>query len=146
MVLEPFTKHPELQVKSPTPSFFFSWDPALLLLDNTMDGSQVVLGGTSPGGSQSHLVSALKHRQSFCRDSEGWGPFGPTGFHLTPCFQDAVIAAIAVWGTLAGAGALWMLLNKRIPQPVAKNWHFYLKLVCRFSAQMFGTSWSTNPR
>lgn len=98
-----------------------------------LDGSQVVLGASSPGDTQSPLLSTLKnHHSSFCRDAEGWGPFGPTGFHLTPCFQDAIIAAIGVWGTLAGAGALWLLLKKRIPQPVAKNWHFYLKLVCHF--------------
>ncbi|KAJ5238947.1 Metal resistance protein YCF1 [Penicillium chermesinum] len=94
-----------------------------------LDGSQVVLGGPTPGGLQSLPVPALERHRSFCRDAEGWGPFGPTGFHLTPCFQDAIIGVLAIWGTLAGAAALWLLLKRRIPQPVAKNWHFYLKLV-----------------
>ncbi|KAJ5894526.1 Metal resistance protein YCF1 [Penicillium taxi] len=94
------------------------------------DNSQVFLG-VSPGDSQSSLVSALGHthqRQSFCGDSEGWGPLSITGYHLTPCFLDATMAVVAIWGSLAGAGALWLLLKKRIPQPVSKNWHFYAKL------------------
>jgi hypothetical protein len=97
-----------------------------------LDGnSQVVLGGSDPGESlQSPLVSAFKHRkQSFCTDPEGWGPLSPTGFHLTPCFIDVVVAVVAVWGMLSGAGALYLLLKKRIPAPVSKNWHFYAKLV-----------------
>ncbi|KAJ5191465.1 Metal resistance protein YCF1 [Penicillium cinerascens] len=97
-----------------------------------LDGySQAVLGGSDPGESlQSPLVSAFDHRkQSFCTDPEGWGPLSPTGFHLTPCFIDVGVAAVAVWGMLSGAGALYLLLKKRIPQPVSKNWHFYAKLV-----------------
>ncbi|KAJ6164592.1 Metal resistance protein YCF1 [Penicillium chermesinum] len=79
-----------------------------------LDGSQVVLGGPTPGGLQSLPVPALERHRSFCRDAEGW---------------DAIIGVLAIWGTLAGAAALWLLLKRRIPQPVAKNWHFYLKLV-----------------
>lgn len=99
-----------------------------------LDGnSQVVLGVYNPGNQSSHLDSAFRpHPQhAFCSDAEGWGPLSPLDFHLTPCFVDAILAVIAVWGTLAGAGALWLLLKKRIPQPVSKNWHFYAKLVCR---------------
>jgi len=106
---------------------------ALLLVINMLDGhSQVVLGGSDPGGSlQSPLLSAFDHpKQSFCTDPEGWGPLSPTGFHLTPCFIDVVVSVVAVWGMLSGAGALYLLLKKRIPQPVSKNWHFYTKLVC----------------
>ncbi|KAJ5573877.1 Metal resistance protein YCF1 [Penicillium hispanicum] len=97
-----------------------------------LDGhSQAVLGDSLPGVSQSRFVSALGHRQRqpFCNDPEGWGPVSPSGFHLTPCFLDVFVAVVAVWGTLGGAGALWLLLKKRIPQPVSKNWHFYTKLV-----------------
>ncbi|KAJ5723756.1 Metal resistance protein YCF1 [Penicillium malachiteum] len=97
------------------------------MLDGT---SQVFLGDSQSGISQSHLVSAFDRQQhSFCGDPEGWGPLSSTGFHLTPCFSDALVAGVAVWGTLGGAGALWLLLKKRIPQPVSKNWHFYTKLV-----------------
>lgn len=106
-----------------------------MLLDNIMldSHSQLVLGDSHPGDpSQSHPMTAFAHpkRQPFCTDAEGWGPLSPTGFHLTPCFLDVIVAVVAVWGTLAGAAALWLLLKKRIPQPVSKNWHFYAKLVC----------------
>ncbi|KAJ5536597.1 Metal resistance protein YCF1 [Penicillium frequentans] len=96
-----------------------------------LDGSsQVFLGDSQLGVSQSHLVSVFdRQRHSFCGDSEGWGPMSSTGFHLTPCFLDVTVAVVAVWGLLGGAGALWLLLKKRIPAPVSKNWHFYAKLV-----------------
>lgn len=105
-------------------------------LDGTMlDGySQAVLGGSDPGDpSPSRVISAFdsRQRQAFCTDPEGWGPLSSKGFHLTPCFLDVIVAVVAVWGTLAGAGALWLLLKKRIPQPVSENWHFYTKLVRR---------------
>lgn len=105
-----------------------------MLVSIMLDGhSQAVLGDSRPGDpSQSRLISTFDHhkRQFFCTDPEGWGPLSPTGFHLTPCFLDVIVAVVAVWGTLAGAAALWLLLKKRIPQPVSKNWHFYAKLVC----------------
>lgn len=105
----------------------------MLLVTNMLDGNtQAVLGGSQPGESlQSPIVSAFAPRkQSFCTDPEGWGPLSPTAFHLTPCFIDVIVAVVAVWGVLSGAGALYLLLKKRIPQPVSKNWHFYAKLVC----------------
>lgn len=109
----------------------------VLLLDNIMLDShaQLVLGDSHPGDpSQSLAMTAFHHpkRHPFCTDPEGWGPLSPTGFHLTPCFLDVIVAVMAVWGTLAGAAALWLLLKKRIPQPVSKNWHFYTKLVRYF--------------
>jgi hypothetical protein len=96
-----------------------------------LDGqSQVVLEG-SQGNLLQSLGSAInsRRRQPFCTDSEGWGPISSSRFDLTPCFLDVVVAVVAVWGTLSGLGALWLLLRKRIPQPVSKNWHFYAKLV-----------------
>ncbi|KAJ5280205.1 Metal resistance protein YCF1 [Penicillium angulare] len=96
------------------------------MLDGT---SQVFMGNSQPGISQSHLVSPFDRQpHAFCGDPEGWGPMSSTGFHLTPCFQDVLVATVASWGVLGGAGALWYLLKKRIPQPVSKNWHFYTKL------------------
>ncbi|KAJ5906784.1 Metal resistance protein YCF1 [Penicillium subrubescens] len=98
-----------------------------------LDGhTQMVLGDSQSGDlSPSQLTSAFDHRQRqpFCGDSEGWGPLSLNGFYLTSCFVDVVVAIVAVWGSLAGLAALWMLLKKRIPQPVSKNWHFYAKLV-----------------
>ncbi|KAJ6132369.1 hypothetical protein N7471_007584 [Penicillium samsonianum] len=95
-----------------------------------LDGqSQVVLEASRPGHLLHSLGSALdSRRQPFCTDSEGWGPLSSLRFDLTPCFLDVVVAVVAVWGTLSGLGALWLLLRKRIPQPVSKNWHFYTKL------------------
>lgn len=97
-----------------------------------LDGhTQVVLGDLHRGDLPSLAPTLDPKRQSFCSDSEGWGPLSPTGFHLTPCFLDVIVAVVAVWGTLSGAVALYLLLKKRIPQPVSKNWHFYAKLVRR---------------
>lgn len=114
-----------------------------------LDGSsQVVLEGAHPGFLElSRPGSALgpRQRQPFCSDPEGWGPLSSSRFDLTPCFLDVIVALVAVWGVVAGAGALWLLLRKRIPQPVAKNWHFYTKLVSAFfTSKMFIlliTSW-----
>lgn len=35
----------------------------------------------------------------------------------------------ALWGFLFGLGAIWYLLKRRTAQDVAKNWHFYTKLL-----------------
>ncbi|KAJ5360376.1 ABC transporter integral membrane type 1 [Penicillium concentricum] len=95
-----------------------------------LDGqSQVVLEASRPGHLLHSLGSALdSRRQPFCTDSEGWGPISSLRFDLTPCFLDVTVAVVAVLGTLGGFAALWLLLRKRIPQPVSKNWHFYTKL------------------
>lgn len=107
-----------------------------------LDGSsQVVLGDSSlPGSSlQSSPQSLLQstQRQPFCGDSEGWGPISQLRFDLTPCFLDLGVALVAAFGLLMGSGAIWLLLKKRIPQPVSKNWHFYAKLVSRLSLNHF---------
>ncbi|KAJ5381565.1 Metal resistance protein YCF1 [Penicillium cataractarum] len=97
-----------------------------------LDGHTQMVLGDSPSGnlSPSRLASAFDHhqREAFCGDPEGWGPLSLKGFYLTSCFVDVVVAVVAVWGSLAGLAALWMLLKKRVPQPVSKNWHFYAKL------------------
>jgi ATP-binding cassette, subfamily C (CFTR/MRP), member 1 len=68
-------------------------------------------------------------QQPLCGDPEGWGPISSTRYDFTPCFLDVWIVFVAVWGIVAGAGAIWFLLRKRTPQAVSKNWHFYAKLV-----------------
>ncbi|EPS34615.1 hypothetical protein PDE_09579 [Penicillium oxalicum 114-2] len=97
------------------------------------DGHMQRVLGTVPTGSPqpSPLPSVYDHiqRQAFCSDPEGWGPVSLKGFYLTSCFVDVTVAIVAVWGILAGFAALWLLLKKRTEQPVAKNWHFYAKLV-----------------
>lgn len=74
-------------------------------------------------------------RQPFCGDSEGWGPLSPVRFDFTPCFLDVWVVLVAAWGLFLGAGAIWFLLKKRVPQPVPKNWHFYAKLVSSASPE-----------
>lgn len=76
-------------------------------------------------------LSATESRpQPLCGNSEGWGPFSPHRYDFTPCFLDVWIAAVAVFGIVFGAGALWYLLRQCTPQPIPKNWHFFAKLVC----------------
>ncbi|KAL1999896.1 hypothetical protein VTN02DRAFT_3829 [Thermoascus thermophilus] len=72
---------------------------------------------------------AVRPRQPFCGDVEGWGPMSPFRYDFTPCFLDVWVSTVAAWGVVMGAGAIWFLLKKRFPQPVPKNWHFYAKLV-----------------
>ncbi|EAW12826.1 ATP-binding cassette glutathione S-conjugate transporter YCF1 [Aspergillus clavatus NRRL 1] len=100
-----------------------------------LDGNpQVFLGNSHPGPlpssslDSSSFHSSSKHLQPFCGDVEGWGPISKSRFDLTPCFLDFGVALVAGWGVLMGAGAIWFLLKKRVPQPVSKNWHFYAKL------------------
>lgn len=64
----------------------------------------------------------------FCANNEGWGPISPFRYDFTPCFLDVWIAAVAAWGIVLGAAAVWLLLKRRSPSPVSKNWHFYTKL------------------
>ena len=107
------------------------WNNGPLFDINMLDvPSQVVLGDFQLEDSQSTPLTAFgRSRHSFCGDPEGWGPLSLAGFYLTPCFLDVIVAVVAVWGVIGGACALWLLLKKRIPQSVAKNWHFYAKLV-----------------
>ncbi|PKY06223.1 multidrug resistance-associated protein [Aspergillus campestris IBT 28561] len=93
--------------------------------------SQVILGDSRPGSLPSSTpISAFQPRklQPFCGDVEGWGPISQLRFDLTPCFLDLTLAIVGLWGVLMGAGAIWFLFRKKIPQPVSTNWHFFAKL------------------
>jgi ATP-binding cassette, subfamily C (CFTR/MRP), member 1 len=94
-----------------------------------MGAVQVPLGGSRP---LTKLPSVFEvHAQShppLCGNSEGWGPISDIRYDFTPCFLDVWIVFAAAWGIVLGAGAVWYLLKKRIPQEVPKNWHFYAKL------------------
>jgi len=99
-----------------------------------MQGQQIPFLTSSPldhsaGVSYGYLQASELNRQPLCGNSEGWGPISPIRFDFTPCFLDVWIAAVAVWGIVGGAGALWYLYKKCTPQPVKCNWHFYAKLV-----------------
>lgn len=67
--------------------------------------------------------------QPLCGNIEGWGPLSPFRYDFTPCFLDVWISVVAVFGIVFGATAVWYLMEKKPPQPVGKNWHFYAKLV-----------------
>ncbi|MCJ1258553.1 hypothetical protein MMC24_006386 [Lignoscripta atroalba] len=69
---------------------------------------------------------AKKH--TLCGNVEGWGPISPFRYDFTPCFLDVWITTVGAFGIVMGSGAVWYLLKKRTPSPVAKNWHFYMKL------------------
>ncbi|KAH0563476.1 hypothetical protein GP486_001960 [Trichoglossum hirsutum] len=81
-------------------------------------------GPSRPG----HLGSLNGGEHGFCANPEGWGPLSPSRYDFTPCFLDVWISSVAAFGVLFGAGAIWYLLKWRTPQPVRKNWHYYLKL------------------
>lgn len=67
-------------------------------------------------------------KNALCDNEEGWGPMSPFRYDFTPCFLDVWIAAVAAFGIVLGAGAVWFLLSKRTPSTVSRNWHFYAKL------------------
>jgi ATP-binding cassette, subfamily C (CFTR/MRP), member 1 len=92
------------------------------------DNLQVLLTPFKPFA-HGYLEATDTRQQSLCGNSEGWGPLSPHRYGLTPCFLDVWIAVVAVGGIIVGAGAVWYLLKKCTPQPVKKNWHFYVKLV-----------------
>lgn len=87
---------------------------------------------TGPAQHGWHLEPAFRHlkanHEPLCGDPEGWGPVSVIRYDLTPCFLDIWIVLVAAWGLFLGAGAIWYLLKKRVPQDVPKNWHFYAKL------------------
>ena len=66
--------------------------------------------------------------QPFCGNAEGWGPISAWRYDFTPCFLDVWITAVAVYGIVFGAAAVWWILKKTIPSPLGKDWHFYTKL------------------
>ena len=67
-------------------------------------------------------------KQPLCGNIEGWGPLSPLRYDFTPCFLDVWITAVAVFGIVMGAAAIWWLLRRRMPSSVSKDWHFYTKL------------------
>ena len=73
-------------------------------------------------------IARSEKKQPLCGNVEGWGPISPFRYDFTPCFLDVWISAVAVFGIVLGAAAVWFLIKKRTPSPVRKNWHFYTKL------------------
>ncbi|KAK2630067.1 hypothetical protein QTJ16_000887 [Diplocarpon rosae] len=85
--------------------------------------------------SSPHYLSAVSyHRhQAFCGNSEGWGPLSPTRYDFTPCFMDVWVSAVAAFGIVFGAGAVWWLVRRKRriggEGGVKRDWHFWGKLV-----------------
>jgi ATP-binding cassette subfamily C (CFTR/MRP) protein 1 len=77
----------------------------------------------------SYLTATNQRGQPLCGNIEGWGPLSPFRWDFTPCFLDVWVALIAAFGIVGGIGAI-IYLKRQPSQPVKKNWHFYLKLVC----------------
>ncbi|KAF2086948.1 multidrug resistance-associated protein 1 [Saccharata proteae CBS 121410] len=91
------------------------------------EGSQTPFFKAAPAF-HGYLAATSRREQPLCGNSEGWGPLSPIRYDFTPCFLDVWIAAVAAFGIVGGALAIWYLLRKCAPQPVKKNWHFYAKL------------------
>lgn len=84
--------------------------------------------------SPSYYLSAVsKHagHQPFCGNLEGWGPLSPSRYDFTPCFMDVWVSAVAGYGILFGAGAVWWLASKRARMRGAagRGWGFGGKMV-----------------
>ncbi|KAI9689553.1 MAG: hypothetical protein M1822_010204 [Bathelium mastoideum] len=90
---------------------------------------EVELGLPASSPASLYFDTGATQRQPLCNNPEGWGPLSPIRYDFTPCFLDVWILVVAVGGIVGGSGALWYLLAKHPPQPVKKNWHFWIKLV-----------------
>lgn len=79
----------------------------------------------------SGYLSATKHfKQPLCGNEEGWGPLSPFRYDFTPCFIDVWVFAVAAYGIVCGALAIWYVLQKQKPTGASKDWHFWVKEVC----------------
>ncbi|KIW09371.1 hypothetical protein, variant [Verruconis gallopava] len=99
------------------------------LLSSTVNTTHINAVDTfTPDVSSSYLVASRRNGQPLCNNPEGWGPLSPIRWDFTPCFLDVTVLAVAVFGLLGGLGAIWYL-KKQTSQRVAKNWHFWAKLI-----------------
>jgi len=76
-----------------------------------------------------YMTAEKKIRQPLCGNLEGWGPLSPDRYDFTPCFMDVWVSAVAVYGILFGAVAIWWLVRRKQKAEVGKNWHFWTKQV-----------------
>lgn len=59
----------------------------------------------------------------------GFGPLSPTRSDFTPCFVDSTVDVASLALIVIGSFEIYFL-RKRAAYPVAKDWHYWLKLVC----------------
>ncbi|KAK4146291.1 uncharacterized protein C8A04DRAFT_9904 [Dichotomopilus funicola] len=99
-----------------------------------LPGAQKILTGSFTG--YRHAVSELGSgyldaervfKQPLCGNAEGWGPLSPFRYDFTPCFIDVWVSAVAAFGIVVGAMAVWWLVKHKQPTPVSKDWHFWTK-------------------
>jgi hypothetical protein len=76
-----------------------------------------------------YLTATASCRQLLCGNAEGWGPLSPLRYDFTPCFLDVWISTVAVLGIVFGTGTVWWLVSRKDKAEVAKDWHFWTKLV-----------------
>ncbi|KAK4974053.1 hypothetical protein LTR28_010611 [Elasticomyces elasticus] len=76
-----------------------------------------------------YLAAPTSYRQPLCGNAEGWGPLSPFRYDFTPCFLDVWTSAVAVFGIFFGTGVVWWLITRKDKAEVAKDWHFWTKLV-----------------
>lgn len=88
----------------------------------------LLLSASTASSFESSIKKQHGHKQIMCSDVEGWGPISDLRWDFTPCFLDIWVLVVAVWGLVAGTGAIVYLLKKRSPQEVKKNWHYRVKL------------------
>ncbi|KAI8964119.1 ABC transporter type 1, transmembrane domain-containing protein [Daldinia sp. FL1419] len=74
-----------------------------------------------------YLSATKDFKQPLCGNEEGWGPLSPFRYDFTPCFIDVWVFAVAIFGILGGALAVWYILKKRKPVEVSKDWQFWCK-------------------
>jgi ATP-binding cassette subfamily C (CFTR/MRP) protein 1 len=84
-----------------------------------------------------YLTAEKTRGQALCGNKEGWGPLSPHRYDFTPCFMDVWVSAVAVYGLLFGAVAIWWLVRRKHKAEVEKDWHFWTKQVrsSRLSAE-----------
>ncbi|KAI6713934.1 hypothetical protein JHW43_003484 [Diplocarpon mali] len=84
--------------------------------------------------SSPHYLSSVSHHrhQPFCGNSEGWGPLSPLRYDFTPCFMDVWVGAVAAFGIVFGAGAVWWLVKRKqrmiLEGGDKRDWHLWGKL------------------
>lgn len=76
-----------------------------------------------------YLTAEKTRQQPLCGNKEGWGPLSPHRYDFTPCFMDVWLSAVAVFGIVFGAGAIYYLVKHKKSAEVSKNWHFWVKQV-----------------
>lgn len=76
-----------------------------------------------------YLSAEAKAPQKLCGNKEGWGPLSPHRYDFTPCFMDAWVSSVAVFGLFAGSIAIWWLVRRKTKADVERDWHFWTKQV-----------------